>query len=252
MENIYPAEDRLAQDFLLRRGASHGIELLGLLTLHVSPIWILAALADAAGVGGALIENISQALKDEGLLDREAHFATVDQLLDGLEKTSAHLADTLNAPPLDVESLRREWVKLKAEVAVLPRMALPSANVLQNLWRDVVESAKSQERSVFALCSAIALSTMADVPSNLRWLSRATCVAAARTGSIVGEALLDHYKSALLEISAQGFVPYWRRQFRPYLRAAAEQFKAAKLSTTEKWMLRRSRANSKGLAGQKK
>jgi hypothetical protein len=162
------------------------------------------------------------------------------------------MADALNAPPLDVESLRREWVKLKSELAVLPRVALPEASALQNLWRDLVKSAKSQERSVFAVCSAIALSTVADVPSNLRWLSRAARVAATRTGSIAGEALLDHYKSALLEISEQGFVAYWRRQFRPYLRAAAEQFTAAKLSTTEKWMLRRSQNSNKGLVDQEK
>jgi hypothetical protein len=241
VEDIYPAEGRLAQDFLLRRGASHGIELLGLVTLHVSPIWILAALADAAGAGGALIEKISQALKDEGLLDAGTRFETIDQLLDGLEKTGDHLANTLNAPPLNVAGMRSEWRKLKSELARLPRAALPTAGSLQDMWRDLVASAKSQERSVFAVCSVIALSTLRDVPSNMRWLSQAAYIAAARTGSIVGEALLDHYKSALREISNEGFVAYWRRQFRPYLRAAAEQFTSAKLSTTEKWMLRRSR-----------
>ena len=29
----------------------HGIELLGILTLHASPVWVLAALADATGAG---------------------------------------------------------------------------------------------------------------------------------------------------------------------------------------------------------
>ncbi len=240
VKNVYPSEGRLAQDFLLRRGASHGIELLGLLTLHVSPIWILAALADAAGAGGALIGKISQALKDEGLLDAETRFETIDQLLNGLEKTSDHLANTLNAPPLDVAGLRCEWAKLKSELAVLPQLRLPDPRALQDMWRDLVESAKSEGRSVFAVCSVVALSTLRHVPSNMRWLSRASYIAATHTGSIVGERLLDHYRLALVEISKAGFVAYWRRQFRPYLQAAAEQFAPKKLSTTEKWMLRRS------------
>lgn len=241
VENIYPTEDRLAENFLLQRGASHGIELIGLLTLHVSPIWILAALADGAGAGGALINEISKALKDEGLLDPKARFESVDQLLDGLEKTGDHLAQTLNTPPLDVAGLRREWLKLKTELALLPRAALPSAAVLGKIWQDLQYSAKTQQRSVFAVCSAVALSAVTDVPANLLWLSRAARVAATRTGSLLGEALLDHYKAALEEISTRGFVAYWRQQFRPYLHAAARQFAAANLSTTEKWISRRSR-----------
>jgi len=99
VEGIFPTETGLAQNFLLRRTASHGIELLGLLTLHASPVWVLAALADVTGAGRKLIQEISQALKDEGLLDPETNFETMDQMLDGLEKSSAHLAQALNLPP---------------------------------------------------------------------------------------------------------------------------------------------------------
>ncbi len=244
VENIYPAEGRLSDKFLLQRGASHGIELLGLLTLHVSPIWILAALADAAGGGGVLVNEISQALKDEGLLDPETRFETVDQLLDGLEKTSDHLAQTLNAPPLDIAGLRREWLKLKAGLAVLPSASLPSPATLRKMWQDLQDSAKSQHRSVFAICSALALSAFSGLPANLLWLSRAARTAATRTGSVLGEALLDHYKTSLAEIAQSGFVPYWRRQFRPYLHAAARQFAAENVTTTERWLSRRTSARS--------
>ncbi|MBV8898380.1 MAG: hypothetical protein JO051_17820 [Acidobacteriaceae bacterium] len=239
VQNIYPTEDHLSQNFLLERGASHGIALLGLLTLHVSPIWILATLADAAGAGGALINEVSQALKDEGLLDRDTRFETVDQLLDGLEQSSAHLADTLNTPPLDVAALRREWAQLKTELALLPRHSLPSPAMLRSTWHDLIDSARVQNRSVFALCSAVAISSITDVPANLLWLSRAARVAATRTGTVVGGVFLDHYKSAVIEIRDCGFLSYWRRQFRPYLRAAAEQFVGGKLSTTERLVLRR-------------
>src|SRR3569832_940691 len=46
VEGVYPTEGRLAEGFLLQRGASHGVELLGILAFHASPVWILAALAD--------------------------------------------------------------------------------------------------------------------------------------------------------------------------------------------------------------
>jgi hypothetical protein len=51
---------------------------------------------------------------------------------------------------------------------------------------------------------------------------------------MLGETLLDHYVIALNEISREGFIEYWRKQFRPYLRAAALQFAPANESTTER------------------
>lgn len=232
--DIYPSEGRLAQDFLLKRGASHGIELLGLLTMHVSPIWILAALADASGAGHTLIQQIAQALKEENLLDRNSQFTTVDQLLDGLEKTSAHLADTLNVPPLDMPGLRREWTQLKEELPRIPHDRLPTPANLERIWAELLESAAEQQRSVFAVCSLVALSTLKELPASLVWLSRAARAGAKRTGEVIGGALLAHYKQAIDEMARAGFLEYWRGQFRPYLRAAAEQFAFAKESSTER------------------
>ena len=238
VEDIYPSEGQLARDFLLQRGASHGIELLGLLTLHVSPVWILAALADATGAGHTLIRQISQALKDEGLLDNDAQFESADQLLNGLEKTSAHLAETLNVPPLDIASLRHEWHQFRNELPRLSPQSLPALPNLESVWTDLLASAAAEKRSVFAICSTLAVSSVAEIPANLRWLSRAGRTAARRTGEVVGAALLIHYKEALREISGVGFQAYWSRQFRPYLRAAAQQFTPAKLSSTERFLRR--------------
>lgn len=239
VEGIYPSEGQLARDFLLQRGASHGIELVGLLTLHVSPVWILAALSDATGAGHTLIRQIAQALKDDGLLDGAPQFETVDQLLDGLEKTSSHLADTLNLPPLDMASLRREWSQLRRELPRLSPQHLPSIQVLEKIWKDLVQSARAQERSVFTLCSALAVSSVAELPANLLWLSRAGRIAAKRTGEVLGATLLTHYKEALEQISSVGFTAYWSAQFRPYLRAAAQHFAPAKISATERFLRRR-------------
>src|SRR5262252_6616040 len=79
VEGIYPTESSLAENFLLKRTASHGIELLGILAFHASPIWVLAALADATGGGRRLIAEISDEMRKEGLI--EERFETVEDLL---------------------------------------------------------------------------------------------------------------------------------------------------------------------------
>src|SRR5579871_5311061 len=109
VEGVYPSEGELANNFLLRRTAGHGIELAGLLAFRASPVWIMAALADISGAGRQIVQEISEALKEEGLLDRDSKFENIDQILDGLEQTASWVADVVNTPPLDVPGLRKEW-----------------------------------------------------------------------------------------------------------------------------------------------
>ncbi len=242
VESVYPTEGQLTEGFLLKKSASHGIELLGILAFHASPIWILAALADVAGGGRTLIREMSEALKQEGLIERDTNFETMDQVLDGLERTSSHLATTLNLPPIDVASLRREWATLQGELKTIPPRRLPALSRVEQVWTDLQESAKAQGKSVFVVSSLVAVSTVAHVPADLLWLSRAARSAVRRTGKVLGEAVLDHYADAFREIGQTGFTAYWAREFRPYLHAAAGQFAPAKMSTTERVLRGKGRA----------
>ncbi|MGA2714729.1 MAG: hypothetical protein ABSG41_16640 [Bryobacteraceae bacterium] len=233
VEGIYPSESRLAENFILQRTASHGIELLGILAFRASPVWVLAALADLTGGGHKLMQEIAEALKEEELLEVDARFETMDQVLGGLEKTSAHLALTLNMPPMNVAALRLEWETLKTEIKSIPPDRIPALDRLERTWEALRASAQTQNRTVFAVSSLMAISTLSHVPANLLWLSKATRSAARRTSGIVGGAILDHYSTALDDISRTGFLGYWKREFRPYLRTAAAQFAPEHGSLTE-------------------
>jgi hypothetical protein len=192
------------------------------------------------GAGHHLIREISQALKDEGLIAPGAHFETMDQLLDGLENTSSHLAQTLNLPPIDIAGLRREWGKFRDEARAIPPKNVPPPEQLDSIWTELRRTAQEQNRSVFTVSSLMALSTIAHVPANVLWLSRAAHSAARRTGKVLGAAILDHYVQALSEISRTGFLAYWTREFRPYLRAAALHFAPQHETLTERLLRRRS------------
>jgi hypothetical protein len=238
VEGVYPTEGNLSDNFILKRAASHGIELLGIVAFHASPVWVLAALADVSGGGRKLIAEISDELRKEGLI--EERFETVEGLLDGLERTSDHLAVTLNLPPVDIPGLRREWEKLKEDVKSIPPKNVPNLEKIEGVWERLQRSAAEQERSVFTVSSLMAVSAVAHVPGNVVWLSKAARSAARRTGRVLGEALLDHYVETLAEINKTGFLEYWRREFRPYLRAAVVQFAPAHVSLTERLLRRRS------------
>ncbi|HYP15307.1 MAG TPA: hypothetical protein VEQ63_15365, partial [Bryobacteraceae bacterium] len=44
VEGTYPSSEALAENFLLRRTAGNGLEMIGILAFRASPVWVLAAL----------------------------------------------------------------------------------------------------------------------------------------------------------------------------------------------------------------
>lgn len=234
VDGVYPAEEKLAKDFLLRRSVGNGIDVMGVLAFHASPIWVLAALADVSDAGRQLIPQIADALKKEGLLATDDSFTSMDQLLQGLERMSAQLAETANTPPLDIAGLRAEWTKLVGEARRLPAPKLPSTTALTGLWTDLRAEAAEQNRSVFEVSSLLAVSAVSRLPERARLLSKSAAVVARTSSGVLSQGLLEHYRATLGEIHETGFVAYGSRQLTPYLRAALGAFSPQRETSTGK------------------
>jgi hypothetical protein len=231
---VYPAEVPQPEDFLARRGVGHVIELLGIAAFRVSPVWVFAALADLSGVGRRLIPEIADALKQEGLLEKEAQFETVDQLLDGLERTSSQLAQTIYVPPLDVARLRTEWGEIRSQARGLKPLDLASLSDISARWEALKQEAERQGRSIFATSSVMAIAAVRALPGRARWFSSSARVSAARTGRLFYATILEDYSHTLNELREIGYGSYARRQLSPYLRACVEQFSRRQRSITER------------------
>jgi hypothetical protein len=233
-EGVYPAGDPRDENFLMRRTAGNAIEALGIVAFRASPVWVLAALADLCGMGRYLIPEIAETLKAEGLLDEDTQFASVDHLLDGLERTSARLAATVNTPPLDVPSLRREWQAIREEARSIPPGKLPSREDVSAVWAQLKQESARHNRSVFETSSILAVSAVQRLPQGIKWLATSATLGASRTGQVFSAALLNDYRQTLDEIRQVGFVTYAARQFTPYVRAAVRQFSPGQRTLTER------------------
>lgn len=232
-QGVYPVDQPQAEDFLSRRTAGNAVELLGIVAFRVSPVWVLAALADLSGLGRRLIPEIAEELKSQGLLDKELQFESMDQLLDGLEKTSSRLAETVNTPPLNVTELRREWEAIRSEARGLKPPALPPATVITNQWQAIRQESARQGKSVFETSSVMAVSALRTLPANLRWLRATARISARHTTNAFTDAILDHYSQTLQELREVGYGNYAMRQLSPYLRACAEQFAPQRRTLTQ-------------------
>jgi hypothetical protein len=220
VEGVYTAEGTLPENFLARRTAGNAVEVLGVVAFRASPVWILAALADLCGIGRQLIPEIADELKAQGLLQKETQYTSVDQVLDGLERTSSRLAAAINTPPLDVVGLRREWETIREEARGMRRPRLPSREQVSNVWTQLKTESARQNRSVFETSSVMAIS--------------AVRAGATRTGQTFGTALLEHYSQTLNEMRRIGYLKYAGAQFRPYIRAAVNQFSPSSRTLTER------------------
>jgi hypothetical protein len=227
VDGVYPAADKLPDDFLTRRAAGNAIEMLGIVAFRASPVWVLAALADVSGIGRTLIPQIAAELKAQGMLDPETEFTSADELLDGLERTSGRLAATVNTPPLDVATLRQELRALREESRALQPTSLPTGESVVGLWTQLQAESARQQTSVFQTSSTMAVA--------------AVQAGITVTGRVFGTMMLDHYRQTLGMIRETGYATYASRQLSPYVKAAAGHFAPGRRTLTERLLDRVSR-----------
>lgn len=213
VEGAYAAGDTLPSDFLVRRTAGNGLDWLSLAVFHVSPVWVLAGMADLSGAGGTLLKEIAVALEREGVLRGAENVRSMGEFLDAIERGSGGLAETVNSPPINVKQLREEWERLRGSVAERPEIAKVEAQ-----WETLNEAARGEGRGVLDVSTAVALHSL-------------------RTAKkMVAEPLWEHYGEVLADLRQVGFVGFVEREMAPYWRAALENFSPEKGTLTGKWV----------------
>lgn len=236
VEGVFPSADKLAEDFLVRRTAGNGLEMIGILTFRASPVWVLAALADLSGAGRKLIDEIAESLRAEGLIPAESRPGTMNQILDALESSAGRAAETINTPPLNVKELRAEWQAIQTSLGGLAPERLPAIHRLEANWAELERTARREGRSVFEIGALVALDTLTRLPNGFVWAGRTAGVAARKTGEVFVENILEHYTDTLEAMRQEGLARWWLLQFRPYLAGAARQFSPEKGSWTERFL----------------
>lgn len=198
VEGAYDSAEALPEDFLVRRTAGNGIDIVSLAVFHASPVWVLAALADVSGAGGKLLGEIATTLEQDGWLTGASNVRSVTDLLDALERGSGHLAESFNTPPLNRDALRKEWESLKQVVA--------SREQVEADWELLKSTAARQKKPLMEVSTAVALNTLR------------------RGRQMLADPILDHYGKTLREMNEIGFTDYFSREMSPYWQAAVKHF----------------------------
>jgi hypothetical protein len=212
---ILPPEEITAQELAVRKAAGTGIELAGLMLMKWSPLWLFAATADLTGGTRTYLQTLVGELRRNGLLHEGTDVTSVNQLLDTLEGTSGLVAESLDAPPLNVDELRTSWQDLRHRAT-----DLPDADRLENLYEDLKQVTRQENRSLWSVSSLLA-------------------AGAARAGVQVGQVhIFDYYDDALGSIATEGLAVYARRVSSPYLAVARGHYDRQRLTYTERLVRR--------------
>jgi hypothetical protein len=212
---ILPPNPVTAQELATRKAAGTGIELAGLFTLGLSPLWIFAIIADLTGGTRSYLRVLVSELKNAGLLAEDENVNTVDELLNTLENTSGIAAEALDVPPLNIADMRQTWKDLRANAT-----SLPDADRLAAVYASMQQVAKQEKTSLHALSSSIGAAALR---------------AGIQTGNIH---ILDFYIASLRTINAEGLTRYAQRVTLPYRMVAASHLDPRSMTYTEQ-LLRR-------------
>lgn len=214
---------------LARKAAGSFIDLAGLATLHLSPIWVLAIVSDVAYGSQGYLQELNAELLKQGLIDSNSTIHRVEDLFDAIKNASGKAASQFDQPPLSVDELRSSVDQLRQSLGEIdPRDVIPEAE-LRRYWAEMQTLANQEHVSLIGLSGAVAMRTV----ETIKDVTHGTMSGLFVAGKILNRDIFQHYTRALDQIGQQGLWSTVSGTYEPYIELAWGNFTSAKKSWTE-------------------
>jgi hypothetical protein len=215
--------------FIARKAVGNFIDIAGLATLHVSPLWILAIVSDAAYGTKTYLNELAQELQKQGLIDDSSTIHKVDDLFSAVREASGRAASNFDQPPLSLDELRTSIEQTrKALNEVDPRLLIPESEI-SRFWNDMKQVATNEKVSLLGVSGAIAMQTV----ESIRNVTQGSLTGLFVAGKIVNRNIFGHYAVALNNIHRHGIWESVRESYGPYVDLAWGNFVSSKKTWTE-------------------
>lgn len=215
--------------FVAKKAIANFIDITGLTTLHVSPLWILAIVSDAAYGTRTYLEELARELQRQGLIDDSSTIHRVDDLFAAVQKASGRAASAFDLPPLSLSELKESVAQTrKALNEIDPTVLIPESEI-RRLWQEMKELAVSENVSLLGVSGALAMHTV----EAIREASQGTLTGLFVAGRIINRNLFAHYAASLQQVRSQGLIASLKNTFEPYTEMAWNNFSASRTTWTE-------------------
>ena len=215
--------------FLARKAAGNFIDIAGLATLHVSPLWVLAIVSDAAYGTKTYLNELAQELQSQGLIDDSSSIHKVEDLFNAVKQASGSAASAFDQPPLSLEELRTSVEQTRKAVNEIdPRSLIPESEI-SRYWCEMRAIANREQVSLLGVSAAIAMETVEGVKKQ----SQGTLTGLFVAGKIINRNIFNHYWDSLASINEQGIWNSVRQTYTPYVDLAWGNFTSSRKTWTE-------------------
>jgi hypothetical protein len=218
-DEVEPDPGRLA----VRKGAGNVVELGSIAAFGFSPLWVLAAAADASRGSRVYLDAFVRELVAQRVLPEDSRPGSVDELLAALEGVSGTSARLVDIPPLELAALRNSLADLRRDATSLPTPA-----ELARVFDGLRETARRERASLLAVSVGIGLAFF----NSARKVGR--------------QHVLDPYTDDLRPVRDEGFAAYANRVSRRYADAVARHFDIEQATLTERGLDRLRRSGTSG------
>ena len=218
-----------AGEHVARKAVGNFIDLAGLATLHVSPMWVLAAVSDVAYGSKSYVREVAAELKRVGVIHESSTIDHIDDVLEAIQQSSGTAASAFDTPPLSVDELR-ETVRQTGEALSEADLTtlIPEAE-LRRLWAEMHTSAHRENVGLLEISSAITLQMLNEATT----VSTGALTGIRVAGGIVNRSILGHYREGIARIRNQGFYATVAEAYQPYVDAVWNNFSGERETWTE-------------------
>ncbi|MEZ6065096.1 MAG: hypothetical protein R3B90_05185 [Planctomycetaceae bacterium] len=187
-----PAEAAEASEHVARKAVGNFVDLAGLATLHVSPMWLLAVVSDVAYGTKSYTLELARELKEQGVIDDTSTIHHVDDVLSAIQRTCGTAASTFDQPPLSVDELRKVIDETRVSLSQADvRRLIPEAE-LRQYWSEMRDVAATEQVSLLGVSGAIAMQTLGKVKT----AGSGTLIGVRVAGGLLHRNVIGHYQDA--------------------------------------------------------
>jgi len=216
--------------YMKRKVLGNLVEGISLLTLHVSPVWVLAVLSDVAGQSRGFLQEVEQQLKEDGVIEKSRTLANLEDLARALAEFSGSMTNFMDTPPLSAAEFKNSMNHIK-QVAqdVQVGNVIPTAEV-KGLWDDLVSAARKEGIPVLTFATAMTTSLAGRVGA----LAQTATTGVSVGTRLFNENILGYYAETLKAMHMQGYWAYVGQSTKPYLAALSHHMDPKQKTWTEK------------------
>ncbi len=234
VHGVYEEEGQMDNDYGVKKVVGNGIELVGVVAVSASPLWVLAFLSDALWGVDKYFKRIANELDRQDFTEEKIRFEKRGDLLTAIVSFSDSLAKNVDTPPLTRAELEENFQELRDYFREIGKKSRITLEEVEDLWNMIEKTAHNSDKTIGEISGAVTMRTMGRVRSMKKTIRASGKVSA----EIVHEDILDYYRDALREINSLGYFTVVKEEFSPYLKKSSEMFSPDEKMLTERIMSR--------------